>query len=161
MLIFGLFSLAIGVLIHWFAWVFAWGRFQERKRPTGQPTLSYVFADLMVKIINDFRHFLALIIVLIFGFSLTYSLILATCEDGNRVNAITKAMQAVVSSLGGLIGAIIGYYFGEKAGEKAAAAQAQTQPMSVTGPATQTVPPPGVPTDPSVKPAPPPPRDNE
>jgi hypothetical protein len=163
----GFLLLAIGVLVQWFAWIFARGRFQKGDEPTGRQTLRYVFADLLVKIIDDFRHLLALVIVLIFALALTYSLVLVAYEQTGRIDAAAKALQAVVSSLGGLIGAIIGYYFGEKAGEKAAAiqaqaqgppaAQTQAQPAALAGPAAQAVPPPGPPAGLPIQPAPPPP----
>jgi hypothetical protein len=72
--------------------------------------------DLIVKIIDDFRHFLALLIVVLFFLALGYALLRA----GGDVEAISDALQAVSSALGGLIGAIIGYYFGESAGRRQA-----------------------------------------
>ena len=82
---------------------------------------------------------LALVIVVIFALVLTYALLLVSYEPAGRLEGMTKALQAVVSSLGGLIGAIIGYYFGEKAGEKGALAKASgaaaAQPASQPGPA--------------------------
>jgi membrane protein DedA with SNARE-associated domain len=74
-----------------------------------------VIAELFVKIINDFRHLLALLIVVIFALVLGYGLIRA----GKDLENITKVLQVVVSTLGGLIGSIIGYYFGESAGRRA------------------------------------------
>jgi hypothetical protein len=153
--------LAAGVFVQWFTWIFAKGRFQRREGPADRQTLRYVFADLLVKIIDDFRHLLALVIVLIFALALTYALVLVAYEPTARIDATGKALQAVVSSLGGLIGAIIGYYFGEKAGERAAAAQTQTLPAAVAqapaGPAAQSAPAPGAPAGPPIQPAPPPP----
>lgn len=42
-------------------------------------------------------------------------MVLVVYEPSGRMEAMSKSLSAVVSSLGGLIGAIIGYYFGEKA----------------------------------------------
>lgn len=163
-LVFGLLLLAIGALVQWVMWIFARGRFQKKDALTGRQTLRFVFADLLVKIIDDFRHLLALVIVVIFALALTYSLVLVAYEPSGRLEAVAKALQAVVSSLGGLIGAIIGYYFGEKAGEKAATT-AGSPPPPVQTPQTGAVPttagqvPPagGAPGVPPVQPAPPPP----
>lgn len=156
-LVFGLLLLTIALLVQWFAWIFSWGRFQRRDPPSGRQALRYLFAELLVKIIDDFRHFLALVIVVIFGLALTYSLVLAAYEQSGPMDAIAKALQAVVSALGGLIGAIIGYYFGEKAGEKSATAQTPAQASAPTGPAAQMLPPSGTPAVPSVQQAPAPP----
>ena len=104
------------MLIQWIAWLFSIGRFEAgrssvRKR---SDTIRFLLMDLMVKIINDFRHFLALIMVVIFGLVLAYSLIgYATNSD-----EVTNVLQAVMSTIGVLIGSIIGYYFGETAGKK-------------------------------------------
>jgi hypothetical protein len=162
-LVLGFTLVGIVVLVQWLAWIFVWGRFRKSVEPVGRQTLRYVFADLLVKIIDDFRHLLALVIVLIFAGALVYSLVLVAYESTGRLDATAKALQAVVSSLGGLIGAIIGYYFGEKAGEKAAAAaQAQPPASPPAGPAAQAPPAPGGPPSvPPVEPAPlPPPGDH-
>lgn len=99
--------------IQWIAWVFQWGRFKIGK--DGEPSkLRFILGDLVVKIIDDFRHLLALIIVLIFIFTLGYVM----ARAGEYTN-IKDALQTVVASLGGLIGTIIGYYFGESAARKA------------------------------------------
>lgn len=152
-LVFGLLVLSAAALLQWLAWMFARGRFQKRDGQTGQ-TVSFVLADLLAKIINDFRHLLALIIVVIFALALTYALVLVAYEPTGRLEALSKALQAVVSSLGGLIGAIIGYYFGEKAGEKAGAqAPGQSLPQTI-GPAAQVIPALDADADPDVQLAP-------
>lgn len=106
-----LFGLAL--FLNWLFWTFGWGRHKVKQLLPGQPApkggFMFIFADLMVKIINDFRHFLALILVLIFAFALGYAFYVAH-GDPER---LSKAMQAVVATLGGLIGSIVGYYFGE------------------------------------------------
>ena len=159
-LVLGLLLLVIGLLVQWLAWIFSLGRFQKRDQLTGRQTLRFLFADLLVKIIDDFRHLLALVIVVIFALALTYTLVLVAYEPSGRIDATAKALQAVVSSLGGLIGAIIGYYFGEKAGEKAVAAQALAQSAAAgapVAPAAQLLPVPGAPAVAPITPAPPPP----
>ena len=110
---------AIILFVQWVAWIFNWGRFAATKRdPRGG--IRYVFADLLVKIIDDFRHLLALVITIIFALALAYTLYLAAThsDDGSVLEGVKDALQAVVSSLGGLVGAIIGYYFGESAAKR-------------------------------------------
>lgn len=113
------------VLLQWIAWIFSLGRFSGPSPARGETPLRHVFADLVVKIIDDFRHLLALIVILIFALALTYVLALVAYEQNDRIGAASSALQAVSSSMGGLIGAIIGYYFGEKAGERAAGRQSE------------------------------------
>lgn len=126
------------LVVQWIAWIFSRGRF--RAKPAGGreiTPLRHVFADLIVKIIDDFRHLLALLIVLIFAATLVYALVLASYDETDRLGAASTALQAVVSSMGGLIGAIIGYYFGEKAGERQGRA---LEVPTVAGPAVQAPP---------------------
>jgi hypothetical protein len=105
----------IALISHWMAWVFGWGRFDSSTpQPPRSNQIRFVIADLFTKIIDDFRHFLALIVVLIFAASLAYAMFCAG-KDGEGVS---KAVQGIVASLGGLVGSILGYYFGESAGSK-------------------------------------------
>jgi hypothetical protein len=127
-ILFLLFCLAaLAFLVQWFAWIFGRGRFSRAAPQTGTGTgtgsttrgdLRYIFSDAAVKIVNDFRHLLALVIVLIFAFALGYSMIKAASVMTNAdtpsvVENMKNALQAVVATLGGLVGSIIGYYFGE------------------------------------------------
>jgi Mn2+/Fe2+ NRAMP family transporter len=94
------------------------GRFGRTPAPSARAELRFIFSEAAVKIINDFRHLLALIIVLIFAFALGYSLIKAASAVTNAtsptmIDNMKEALQAVVATLGGLVGSIIGYYFGE------------------------------------------------
>ena len=117
-LILCIFSLLLA--IQWLAWIFSWGRFKELardKKSEEKPTIGYVLANLVVKVIDDFRHLLALFITLIFGASLGYGIV----KIGTSPQDISDVLQAVSSSLGGLIGAIIGYYFGESSAKRQAA----------------------------------------
>lgn len=119
----GFFVLALLVLtgvlvIQWLAWIFSMGRFKGPRPPRRETPIRHVFADLLVKIIDDFRHLLALVIVVIFALALMYVMVLVAYEPEGRLEGAGDGLQAVVSSMGGLIGAIIGYYFGEKAGAR-------------------------------------------
>ena len=104
----------LAFIIQWFAWIFNLGRFKRKDRAittdeARSTSLRFVFADLLVKIINDFRHLLALIVVLIFAIALGVAMYIG----GGSIDDFAKATQAVVATLGGLVGSIIGYYFGE------------------------------------------------
>ncbi len=152
--------LAMALLVQWLAWIFSWGRFRAA-RPARRDTLRYVFADLVVKIIDDFRHLLALVVILIFAIAMTYMLVLVAYEESNRIDAASSALQAVVSALGGLIGAIIGYYFGEKAGERAAAGPTAPPPDRAAPPAAAQAAPDEVAGVPPITPVPMPEPDSE
>lgn len=112
--------LALLLTLNWLSWLFAWGRFKEPKQSVRGQHLRYIFSDAIVKIINDFRHLLALVIVFIFAFVLVYSMIRA----GSNIETMKESIQVVVASLGGLVGSIIGYYFGESAIAKASEGKA-------------------------------------
>ena len=100
---------------------------------------------LFVKVITEFRHLLALVIVSIFAFALGYALF--TSDPGG--DDLSKNLQAVTSTLGGLVGSIIGYYFGESKAETAAAdRRPDPGPARAGGDARPT---------PPIDPAPPPP----
>ena len=116
---------SIAFLFQWFAWILAKGRFSATTASGGRAELRYIFSEATVKIINDFRHLLALIIVLIFAIALGYALWKAASVQTNAgsssvVDNMKEALQAVVATLGGLVGSIIGYYFGESSVVKAA-----------------------------------------
>lgn len=134
---------AIAFLVQWFAWIFGIGRFRRVPRngkdETGKEDLRFIFSRAIVKIIDDFRHLLALVMVLIFAFALAYSLIRAgTLQSGMSAAAVVDnmkdALQAVAATLGGLVGSIMGYYFGESSALKARIAtppqQPDTKPMT-------------------------------
>lgn len=121
-------------------WTLGVGRFRVRRPSESDQTenLAYVLSAAVIRIINDFRHLLALIIVLIFAFALAYVLWVATeASDANdklsRVERIKEGLQAVVATLGGLVGSIIGYYFGES--RNPAAPNGATPPPAVQLPA--------------------------
>lgn len=110
--------LSVAVLVIAACWTFGWGRFS--RHPAGGPSksenLRYLITEALTKIINDFRHLLALILVVIFGCALVYTLV----QAGGDMVLIKEALQAVTSTLGGLVGSIIGYYFGESKGRASA-----------------------------------------
>ena len=108
---------ALAALVQWFAWIFGLGRF-GRDVSAGGKALSIVFSEFLFKIINEFRHLLALLVFIVFTVALIYSLIKAASipTGANTPSVIAnmkEALQAVVATLGGLVGSIIGYYFGE------------------------------------------------
>jgi hypothetical protein len=116
-----LFLAGIAFLIQWLAWIFGVGRFKNIG--TASKTSSFIFSEFTFKIINEFRHLLALLVVLIFSFALGYSLIKAAslpadAEGTSVIDNMKEALQAVVATLGGLVGSIIGYYFGESSVSK-------------------------------------------
>lgn len=142
---------SIVFLVQWFAWILAVGRFAATTSATGsggRAELRYIFSEATVKIINDFRHLLALIVVLIFAIALGYSLwkaasVETSADSPSVVDNMKEALQAVVATLGGLVGSIIGYYFGESSVVKAAEPRPptpppDTEPIKPVGP-----PPPG------------------
>lgn len=110
----GQIALFLAVLAIVTCWTFGWGRFSRDAagvRPKSE-NLRYLITEALTKIINDFRHLLALILVVIFGCALVYTLV----QAGGEMEKIKEALQAVTSTLGGLVGSIIGYYFGESKG---------------------------------------------
>jgi len=113
------FSLAAAVaLVQWVCWIFSWGRFSPDKAVAMSgvlKSLRQVIGELFFNLVNDFRHLLALVIVLIFTIVLSYTVIRA----GDQMDDIAKGLQAVVATLGGLVGSLLGYYFGESAAKKA------------------------------------------
>lgn len=117
---------AIVALIQWLAWIFGKGRF-GKDITSGSKALSIAFSEFIFKIINEFRHLLALLVFTVFSFALAYSLIKAATLPANPdaallpidpnapsvIDNMKEALQAVMATLGGLVGSIIGYYFGE------------------------------------------------
>lgn len=127
----GLINIALSLLffvalINYILWIFGLGRFkkfytQKKINKDGtvetveaeskKENMRYLMSTALVEIINDFRHLLALLIVLVFAFALAYALFRA----GTNQNEMKDAFQVVTATLGGLVGSIIGYYFGESA----------------------------------------------
>lgn len=114
-----LIAFAVVSLLQWIAWLFAWGRFRPLKpgdtsSVPADTTIRKALVDLLGKIIYEFRHLLALVIVIMFALTL-FLVIYAGWPD---LEKIKDGVQVVVASLGGLVGSIIGYYFGESAAER-------------------------------------------
>jgi hypothetical protein len=67
-------------------------------------------------LINDFRHLLALVVVLLFSV-MTFFAVLPGLLNGNAAE-VTDGVQSVTAAMGGLLGSIIGCYFGAMAAKK-------------------------------------------
>lgn len=120
---------ALIVVLQWVCWIFCLGRFNKATRQgTSHQELRFVITDFFVKIIDDFRHLLALVIV--FVFLVTLAIMLWPGAKKGDVAMMETSLKVIVATLGNLIAAIIGYYFGESAGGKAArvARQAPSAP---------------------------------
>ena len=105
----------LGVLLNWLLWMFRWGRFRGTS-PQTDTRLRLVLTEFFTKLIDDFRHLLALVVVLLFA--LTLFLAIWPGLHSGKLNDLKDGVQAVAAALGGLIGSIIGYYFGESAGSR-------------------------------------------
>ena len=91
--------------------IFGWGIYKDLKY-NSKDGLQYLILEFFIKIVNDFRHLLAIIVFLIFGFSLIYFVTYPDIAYEERLDGL----KTVVAVLGGLTGSIIGYYFGEARG---------------------------------------------
>lgn len=98
-------------IVQWIAWLFSLGRFggDEHKRQIRKRTTLFhqTFDFVAKKIIKEFGHLIALIILFIFAFTLIFIMIQTR---GNPAET-RDSLQTIVSSLGGLVGTVIGYYF--------------------------------------------------
>jgi hypothetical protein len=117
----------LGGVLNWILWMFGLGRF--RGRPPEDSKIRFVLADFFVKIINDFRHLLALVLVILFGLALFAAMWPGMMKQD--VNLIKDGLQAVAAALSGLIGSIIGYYFGESAAKSRTPGGDATPPPAV------------------------------
>ncbi|MEW5829658.1 MAG: hypothetical protein AB1846_12265 [Chloroflexota bacterium] len=119
------------LLIQWLAWIFKWGRFKSAPAGSapGYSTKDIMFTYLAT-LASDFKFVLA---SLIFGiFSVVLLIALFTQSD------FANALQAVMSTLGGLVGTIVGYFFGEKAAQAESARGVAAVPRAavmIPGPA--------------------------
>lgn len=131
---------ALALLANWLSWILGIGRFKGRGASPGTSGgIRYVITDFFVKIISEFRHLLALVIVSLFAVTLFLAMIPGL--RASNVDTIKEGVQAVAAALGGLIGSIIGYYFGESA---AAKRESQSPSLGLDAP-VQTSPPGDVP----------------
>ncbi|MGC2235163.1 MAG: hypothetical protein WA584_03315 [Pyrinomonadaceae bacterium] len=147
------------ILAHYLSWVFGLGRFSGDGARTRQP-LNFVFAEAVIKIINDFRHLLALVLVIVFASALAYALYIGhEPSDGKTaVENLKESLQGVMATLGGLVGSIIGYYFGEssRVGLNQANSPNPANPQNTTNPPIQK-PPDNASNNPTITEAPTPP----
>lgn len=113
-------GLLIGIL-QWILWLFKLGRYEFDGDKPKNGGVIYIATDFFVKIINDFRHLLALIVILVFAFVLIFSVYHAIqidkSSDLSNFENLKNVLQAVISTLGGIVASIIGYYFGESVGK--------------------------------------------
>jgi hypothetical protein len=109
---------ALCFILQWLCWILRLGRFgpQAATGPRQANPLRFVLAEFFVRLINDFRHLLALVVVSMFALAL-FAAMLPGLLDRN-IETIKDGLQAVAAALAGLIGSIIGYYFGESAATK-------------------------------------------
>jgi membrane protein YqaA with SNARE-associated domain len=100
------------LIIQWLAWIFHIGRYKQQTAAGSarERTAQFVFGEFLAKVISDFRNLLAVMIVLVFALILAFGIF-----RSNTLEEMGVALQAVMSTLGGLVGSIVGYYFGESA----------------------------------------------
>lgn len=109
-------AFAAVLILNWLARIFSWGAFKDRSSVmTRESNFTYILSKFLVNLINDFKHLLALVIVVIFASLIVYSM-----TSGSTFDEKMEALQLVIASLGGLLGSIIGYYFGESAARRGA-----------------------------------------
>ncbi|MDC8002933.1 hypothetical protein POV27_02660 [Aureisphaera galaxeae] len=120
----------IVLTIRWLFKIFGLGKYKTHyivKDETGKeklvkvqqkdenPSITYVLTQSLVDIVGEFRHFLALLIVLLFIILIIVAMWLSSGATDVNFENMMDAMQLVIASLGGLLGSIIGYYYGESA----------------------------------------------
>lgn len=89
-----------------FLQAFGVGR-KSRKVIEARIQFQAVISQVIMKIIDQFRHFLAALVVVIFAI-LTITMVLVI--DNDRLGAL----QLIISAFTGLLGTVLGFYFGEK-----------------------------------------------
>ena len=109
----------IGAFITWIAWVGGRWRFDASSRDVKlrETTIRYMIVKFLTEIINDFKHILALLIVLMFVATVG-CIIYFALFDQKDFTTLKDGLQLIVATLGGLVGSIVGYYFGESAASK-------------------------------------------
>ena len=113
------------IAVQWLAWIFALGRWRKDSAPDAASSgVGTLFASAFLRLFDNFRHLLAMMVVLIFAAAVIWVLVVA---NGNVTN-IKDGLQVVVATLGGLVGSILGYYFGESRGRDEGAPTAPTTP---------------------------------
>jgi len=95
-------------IVQWLTWLFSKGRFSSEVYKMSRPSsMRFIVSEFGVKIINEFGHLIALIILFIFSFTLIFAMF----QTRGNPAEMRDSLQTIVSSLGGLVGAVIGYYF--------------------------------------------------
>jgi len=107
----------------WVLWLLGRGRFKPPATntdgaPSGRPPgLRYVLTDFLTKMISDFQHFFALVIVGVFCW-----MVCRMTAPGIAVGdfaLVEKGLAVVLNTpFGGVVISMISYYFGEQAGRK-------------------------------------------
>lgn len=108
----------VTLLVQWWMWLAGAGRFKaSRPRDGDREPVARMFAGAFIKIVDDFRHFLALMLLAVFFLTLFLVVLIGWHRSaGDRtIEAVTDGIQLVVAALGGLVGSIVGYYYGESA----------------------------------------------
>ena len=124
-------------IVQWLAWLFSKGRFGSEVYKMARPSsMRYIVSEFGVKIINEFGHLIALIILFIFSFTLIFAMF----QTRGNPAAMRDSLQTIVSSLGGLVGAVIGYYFNSAVKNLGSPApNGESQPSSIVAPAESAV----------------------
>src|SRR5437660_1223103 len=93
----------VAVVLRYLAWIFGWGRFGGGQSPpttgasrTADGRIGFVVAEFFANLINDFRHLLALILVLIFAAALGVAMWISRGKD---IDTLTRAIQGVTATL--------------------------------------------------------------
>ncbi|MBX2826808.1 MAG: hypothetical protein KTR22_01515 [Flavobacteriaceae bacterium] len=117
---------AVVLTVRWLFQVFAIGKYRtfhtytnekgekkvvKAKDKNTSTSITYILTQSLINIVDDFRHFLALLIVILFVILISISM----WASKDNFDNMMEAMQLVIASLGGLLGSIIGYYYGESA----------------------------------------------
>ncbi|MBX3318097.1 MAG: hypothetical protein KF902_14670 [Phycisphaeraceae bacterium] len=130
----------------WAMWLAGVGRFKPNAADATTTNGSRIgpwqwLQWFFTTIIDDFRNFLALVLMGIFLIAMVLMLWPSLAYPCGTYDNLKDGLQTVVACLGGLVGSIIGYYFGESAAAKANTDDGTTTP----GTPTQGPLPPGAP----------------
>jgi TRAP-type C4-dicarboxylate transport system permease small subunit len=110
------------IVFQWYCWLLCKGRFSN-KSPAERDSRGGVVRG-WAYLINDFRHLLALILVVAFIGGIITMGVLGYRRCG--IEGAKDAMNVIITPLSGLIGSVIGYYFG--ATSKGATTEGNQQP---------------------------------
>jgi hypothetical protein len=126
---------------HWWSYFRGTGRYAQPK------TVETTSAAMLFigKLISEFKHFLALVIMVVFLVAIVLVVIAAWPKASGDLDKLYNGIQVVVASMGGLVGSVVGYYFGEAKMERAVAAGAAANAAAGGGRIEPTVLPTGQP----------------